>query len=450
MKILVIDDEENQRNILSDILIDAGFTVATAAGGEEGLERIFQEDFLLILTDLKLPGIDGIEVLKTVMTYDPEIQVVLMTAYGTIPSAVSAIKMGAYDYLTKPFNKEDLLMVVRRAADKVRLIQENRRLRDRDSDQFSYQNLIGRSDAMRHIFTLIEKVKDIDATVIITGESGTGKELVARAIHDAGKRKSGPFIAVNCGAIPENLIESELFGFEKGAFTGATRKHSGKFEQAQQGTLFLDEISVMPLHLQTRLLRVLQDKKVAKIGSSQAVDLDIRIIAATNENLEKMVEQELFRLDLFHRLNIFSISLPALRERPQDIPLLAQNFLEKFARIYRKKNLKLSPSALKCLENYALPGNVRELENIIEKAVILCDKESIEAESLMLNEEKQTVSQYNSKISSNLPEMEVELIKKALLENNGSLKKAAHKLGITYKTLQYRMKKHGLNRKDFK
>ncbi len=449
MKILVIDDEASQRDIVADILTDDGFEVVTAGSGAEGLDYLPNEDCLLVLTDLKMPGMDGIEVLQKIHDFNPDVQVILMTAFGTIPSAVNAIKSGAYDYLTKPFNKEELLRVVKRAADKVRLLEENRYLKGQVINRFGYENLIGVSPQMWEIFRLIQKVKDVDATVLISGESGTGKELVARAIHYSGKRKDHPFIALNCGAIPETLIESELFGYEKGAFTGAARSFSGKFEQAGKGTLLLDEIGIMPLHLQTRLLRVLQEKKVSRIGSKEVLNLDVRIVAASNEDLAGKIKTGQFRLDLFHRLNIFNIHLPPLRDRKGDIIPLAKHFLQKFSRRYHRGNLMFTSDALRELETYSYPGNVRELENIIEKTVLLAEGDRIKPENVMLP----AVAMYGNAATEeeqSLLQLEKSMIIESLQKSRGSIKEAAGKLGITYKTLQYRIKKFGLDRSEFK
>ena len=449
LKILVIDDESSQRDILADILSDAGFTVLIAENGEAGLELLYQQDCLLVLTDLKMPGLDGIEVLHRSRQFDPEIQVILMTAFGSIPSAVNAIKGGAYDYLTKPFNKDDLLRVIRRAADKVQLILENRRLKEEVAQNFQYHQLLGKSEAMRQVFQIIDRIKNVDATVLITGESGTGKELVARAIHCSGSRKKDPFVTVNCGAIPETLIESELFGYTRGAFTGASRNHAGKFEQAQPGTIFLDEIGVMSPQVQIKLLRVLQEKKISRLGSNQDLELEVRIIAATNEQLEQKVREGKFRLDLFHRLNIFSIHLPPLRERISDLPLLTSHFIRKFSERYQRQNVRLSPAALRKLERYSFPGNVRELENILEKTILLSDSPQISAESLMFDESP-SVSQTGTLTSSTLPQMERDMIIQALQSSRGSITVAAKKLGISFKTLQYRIGKFGLNKNDYK
>jgi len=450
MKILVIDDEQTQRDILAEILTDAGYDVTAAMDGEEGLRRISQEECHLVLTDLKMPGIDGMTVLQEALGMNPDIQVVLMTAFGTIPGAVSAIKTGAYDYLTKPFRKEDLLRVVQRAAEKSKLLQENRQLKNEIFKRYGYHNLIGASKPMQELFRLIDRIKNIDATVLVTGESGTGKELVARAIHYNGSRQHGPFVAINCGAIPENLIESELFGHQKGAFTGAVRSYAGKFEQAQNGTIFLDEIGAMPLALQVRLMRVLQEKTVERVGGTDSIKLDVRVIAATNENLEGKIRENLFRNDLFHRLNVFAIHLPPLRERVEDIPLLARHFLRKAAEKYSRPTPQLSSAALERLEKYGYPGNVRELENIIEKSVILCDLQTLGPDALMMPQPRIPGSSDKFREQADLPAMELDMIVEALKDYNGSIKKASQKLGISYKTLQYRMRKFNIRKEDYK
>jgi DNA-binding NtrC family response regulator len=447
-KVLVIDDEQSQRDILFDILTDFGYNVTGVASGEEGLRSFSRNEYHVVITDLKMPGMSGIDVLKEVLAINPNIQVILMTAFGSIPSAVNAIKNGAYDYLTKPFKKDDLLLVVKRAMEKSTLLIENKRLKNEVNQQYRYQNLIGKSQVMRSVFGMIEKVKDIDATVLITGESGTGKELVAKAIHFNGLRNQDPFIALNCGAIPENLIESELFGHEKGSFTGAIRTNPGKFEQAQNGTIFLDEVSAMPLSLQVRLLRVLNDKKVVRVGGKEVLDLNVRIISATNEDLEEKIKQGNFRADLYHRLNIFNISLPPLWKRKEDIPLLVKYFIEKFSKQYKKDNVSISRKGLTRLEKYNYPGNIRELENIIEKTIIMIDHGLIDESNLMLPDNKINSDQFVE--NSSLPHFERKMIIDSLQKSRGSLKDAARMLGITYKTMQYRVRKFGIDRRSFK
>jgi DNA-binding NtrC family response regulator len=446
--ILVIDDEKSQRDILNDILKDAGYHITLAEDGEKGIEKLKDSTITIVLTDLKMPNKSGLEVLREVQKINPEIQVIIMTAFGTIPSAVQAIKDGAYDYLTKPFNKEELLRVISRAADKVSLMLENKRLKEAVSDRYQFHNLIGKSAAMRQIYRMIEKISSIDATVLITGESGTGKELVARAIHHNGSRKEGPFVALNCSAIPESLIESELFGHEKGAFTGASHSHSGKFEQAQNGTIFLDEIGTMRQDLQIKLLRILQEKTVTAVGSQKSIALNVRVIAATNEDLDVLVQENRFRTDLYHRLNVFHIHLPPLRERVEDIILLTRHFMAKFTRQYNKKQLQIKAEALRKLEGYPYPGNVRELGNIIEKTMILIDRDKIGPEDIILPEQKQKRSVPAE--GNTIPQTEKQMILDALRSNRGSIKGAAEALGISYKTLQYRLKKHGIDRNHFK
>jgi len=450
MHILIVDDEQSQRNILADILKDNGFPVSLAENGDQALKIYARQKYPIVLTDLKMPGKDGLDVLNGVKELNPDSQVIIMTAFGTIPGAVNAIKNGAYDYLTKPFKKDELIQVVQRASEKVELLSENTRLKDEISKRYQYANIIGHSKKMQQIYKMIERVAQVDATVLITGESGTGKELVAKAIHYNGKRKDGPFVALNCGAIPETLIESELFGHEKGAFTGATRSHSGKFEQAQGGTIFLDEIGTMRADLQIRLLRVLQERKVQPLGSINSVDLDVRVIAATNESLEQKIIDGKFRQDLFHRLNVFTIDLPALRERKEDIPLLVKHFIEKNATKYEKKVPAITAEALSKLENCSFNGNVRELENIIEKTMILTDNNPINAEDLMLSNDNGQDHNRAIPVKASLTDVEYKLIHDALDSCAGSIKEASAKLGISYKTLQYRMKKFRLDKNDFR
>jgi len=447
MTILVADDEAAQRRILGDILSDAGYDVVTAEDGQAALERLAAGGIDIVLSDLKMPNKDGLDVLQGTRETDGSIPVIIMTAFGTIPSAVEAIKKGAYDYLTKPFKKNDLLRVVERAADKARLQQENRRLRDEISERFQFHNLIGKSPAMRAVFRLVEKAAGVEANVLIGGESGTGKELVARAIHFSGPRKAQPFVAINCGAIPENLIESELFGHEKGAFTGARESYPGKFEQARGGTLFLDEIGTMRPDLQTRLLRVLQERKVQRLGGQKVIELNVRVIAASNEELSALIGEGRFREDLFHRLNVINIVLPPLCERKEDIALLVRHFLLRLAQRYKRDAPALTSGAMERLEQYNFPGNVRELENIIEKTLILNENDAIDADDLMLPEAGRKT---RDAATQSLPEMERRSLVDALRQSGGSIKHAADLLGISYKTLQYRMKKYNLAKEDFK
>ena len=445
--ILIIDDEKSQRDILRDILQDAGYRISLAEDGRIAVEKLRKISFDMVLTDLKMPGYDGFEVLEKVKSFDETIPVIIMTAFGTIPSAVNAIKNGAYDYLTKPFEKEELIITIRRAEEKRRLAVENRVLK-KQLNLNKFSGLVGKSKQMQEIYRLIEKVKDFDATILISGESGTGKELAARACHFNGKRKDQPFIAINCAAIPDTLIESELFGYEKGAFSGADRSYAGRFEQAQNGTIFLDEIGAMKQDMQTRLLRVLQERKIQRLGSTKSVDLNVRVIAASNENLMKKVENGAFRPDLFHRIAVIPIEMPPLREHKEDIAILVNYFMEKFALQYDKNIKSIESSALKKLTQYDFPGNVRELENIIEKAVIFCETGQLREQDIQVGESSITLSEIAD--GGSLPDFEKQMIITALNKNNGSIKKSAAELGISYKTLQYRIKKFKIDKNSFK
>jgi len=445
--ILIIDDEKSQRDILRDILQDAGYRIILAEDGQVAVENLQKFSFDMVLTDLKMPGYDGFEVLEKVKSFDETIPVIIMTAFGTIPSAVNAIKNGAYDYLTKPFEKDELIITIQRAEEKRRLAVENRALK-KQLNLNKFNGLVGNSKRMQDIYQLIEKVKDFDATILISGESGTGKELAARACHFNGKRKEKPFIAVNCAAIPDTLIESELFGYEKGAFSGADRSYAGRFEQAQNGTIFLDEIGAMKLDMQTHLLRVLQERKIQRLGSTKSIELNVRVIAASNENLMQKVENGAFRLDLFHRIAVIPIEMPPLREHKEDIAILVNYFLEKFALQYDKNIMSIDNSALKKLMQYNYPGNVRELENIIEKAVIFCETEKITEQDIQTGEGNSPLSEATDKAS--LPDFEKQMIISAMNKNNGSIKKSAAELGISYKTLQYRIKKFKIDKNSFK
>lgn len=448
--ILIVDDEQSQREIVADILKDNGFPVYLAEDGDQALRLFGKHKYAIVLTDLKMPGKDGIDVLNGVKELHPETQVIIMTAFGTIPGAVNAIKNGAYDYLTKPFKKDELIQVVQRACEKIDLLNENSRLKEEISNRYQYASIIGHSKKMQQIYKMIERISLVEATVLISGESGTGKELVAKAIHYNGNRKDKSFIAINCGAIPETLIESELFGHEKGAYTGATKAYAGKFEQAQGGTIFLDEIGTMRNDLQIRLLRVLQEKKVQRLGSAHAIDLDVRVIAATNENLEQKIIDGKFRQDLYHRLNVFTINLPPLRERKEDIALLVRHFIDKNAKQYNKQAPSISADALNKLENYSFFGNVRELENIIEKTMILSDNNPIQASDLLLPNPQASENIRHISSKASLTDVEYKLIQEALQASRGSIKDASEKLGISYKTLQYRMKKFGMDKNDFR
>ena len=381
--ILIVDDEKNYLLVLEDLLLEEGYQVLTADSAQKGLEIAEDHDLDAVITDMKMPGMDGMALFESIHGRYPDIPVIMMTAYGTQEKALEAMKRGAFDYIFKPFENEQFKFTIRKAIDHHRLIQQNRYLtKELHGRYHQFNNIIGRSAAMQRIFQLIEKVAPSKATVLITGESGTGKELIARAIHFNSSRRDLPFISVNCGALPENLLESELFGHEKGAFSGAVNQRKGRFELAHEGTLFLDEISEMSQPLQVKLLRVLQEMEFERVGSSQTMKVNVRVVAASNRNLKTEVAQGRFRSDLFYRLNVVHILIPALRERTDDIPPLVNHFLAKYSEESGRSPLTVHPEAMRLLLDYQWPGNIRELENVIERAVILCGDEQILAKDL--------------------------------------------------------------------
>ncbi len=479
VRLLIVEDDFSQRDILAQILGDEGYSVEQASGGEEAIARLGKEKFQVVITDLKMPGRDGLDVLRAAVEADDSVVVVMMTAYGTVETAVRAMKAGATDYLTKPLNKDELLIVLEKALKNRHLAQENQDLHRELESRYRFDRIIGVSPAMNEVYRLIGKVLDNNSTVLISGESGTGKELVARAIHYNGARRGGPFVAVNCGAIPENLIESELFGHEKGAFSGATGRRIGKFEAADSGTLFLDEISTLQYDLQAKFLRVLQEREFQRVGGDQTLKVDVRIITATNQDLRQLAAEGRFRPDLFHRLNVVNISLPPLRARKGDIPLLVRSFLDKYSRQYEKPGLSISLDAVEALSGYDWPGNVRELENLIEQLVVLSDEPKISPGQLPAyvfepgDEGPETdgeedyappavetgairVSRGQGGEAASVPfrlpaggvkmaDVEKGLLLQALEQSGGRLVGAARLLGISYKTLQYRIKKFGIN-----
>ncbi len=381
--ILIIDDEKNYLLILDDLLSDEGYRVLTADTAEEGL-HIFQDNELdVVITDMKMPGMDGMSLLERVHIADPDLPVIMLTAFGSVEKAVEAMRKGAYDYIEKPFKNEELKLTIRKAIDHYRLVRQNRLMSRVLQERYRFSNIIGKSAPMQKVYELIEKVAPTRATVLITGESGTGKELIARAIHYNSTRKDKSFISVNCGALPETLLESELFGHEKGAFSGAVSQRKGRFEMAHEGTLFLDEISEMSPPLQVKLLRVLQEMEFERVGSSQTIRVDVRVVAASNRNLKEEVAANRFRADLFFRLNVLHIGLPPLRKRTDDIPLLVNHFLDKYGMEKEPgKRLTFEPEAFRRLLEYPWPGNVRELENAVERAVILATGDRITLQDL--------------------------------------------------------------------
>jgi len=480
VSILVVDDEAVQRRIVSEILEVAGYAVESAASPDEAIATLESEGhFDVVLTDLRMPGAPdpthaGIRLLERVKEIDEQIEVVLMTAYSDIKTAVEAMRAGAHDYLAKPFEKDELLLLVGNVAEQIRLRRENRNLKSLVAERFSFDRMLGGSVAMENVYRTIEKVQSGSSTVLIRGESGTGKELVARAIHVCGPRADRPFVAINCAAIPESLIESELFGHESGAFTGAVTAKAGRFEEVEGGTLFLDEIGSMRADLQAKLLRVIQEREFQRIGGTKTFEFHARIVAATSEDLEALIRSKDFREDLYFRLNVVPIQVPALRDRTGDIPLLTQHFIEKYSREFAKNVESIRREALDQLEAYSWPGNVRELENTIERMIVLADDDLVELDESMLPgamqdrfaSQRSVASQTSgfSPIASDgtnpeapnleefllpdeglvLADLEKDLIRQALLRSGGKLEPTARLLGITYKTLQYRIRKYEL------
>ena len=445
MKILVVDDEAPVRDMIKKGLSQmGGYDVEVAQNGVEAVEKVEKDVFDLVLTDLKMPEMDGLELLKTIKGTRPEVMVILLTAFGSIETAVEAMKIGANDYITKPIDLNELLIHVSKAQKENLLIRENRLLRMEVRKKFEFNNIIGKSKKMQEIFSLIEKVALGNSTVMIYGGSGTGKELVAKAIHYNSPRSDRPFIPFNCGAIPETLVESELFGHTKGAFTGAIQLKKGLFEEANGGTLFLDEISTILPSVQVKLLRVLQEKEVMKVGSTERTRIDVRMIAATNENLEENMKKGKFREDLFYRLHVFPIFLPDLKERKEDIPLLAYHFLDIYSKEAKKEIKGISREAIKLLLEYHWPGNVRELENTIERAVIMTDQDYLTPSDLPrdLMEGISEMIKRGVKDRKSLDDIKSEYIKEILKEVGGNKRIAAEILRVNPRTL-YRFEKKG-------
>ena len=445
MKILVVDDEAMVRDIIRKGLSQmGGFDVEAAQSGFEAIEKIEKDIFDLVLTDLKMPGMDGLELLKNIKGTRPEVMVIMMTAYGSIETAVEAMRIGANDYITKPVDLNELLIHISKAQKESLLLKENRLLRMEVAKKFEFNNIIGKSKKMQEIFSLIEKVAQGSSTVMIYGGSGTGKELVAKAIHYNSPRADRPFLPFNCGAIPETLVESELFGHTKGAFTGAIQAKKGLFEEANGGTLFLDEISTILPSVQVKLLRVLQEKELMKVGSTERVKIDVRMIAATNENLEENMKKGKFREDLFYRLHVFPIFLPDLKDRKEDIPLLAYHFLDLYSKEAKKEVKGISKEAMKILLEYQWPGNVRELENAIERAVIMADQDYLVPNDLPkdLTGGFSELIKKGVKDRKSLDDIKSEYIREILKEVNGNKRVASEILKVNPRTL-YRFEKKG-------
>ncbi|MFO7772915.1 MAG: sigma-54 dependent transcriptional regulator [Dehalococcoidia bacterium] len=442
VKILVVDDEAIVRESLSEWLQDAGYQVFTAEDGYKALDVIERENPGIMIADLIMPGMDGIELMKRAKERQPRIEVIIITAYASIPTAITAMKEGAYDYIEKPFCPERAQSVVEKLSQYRELVEENISLRQRLEDHYRFENIIAKSSKMQRLIELIKVVGKSNATVLITGESGTGKELVARAIHSQSHRHNKSFIAVSCAALPESLLESELFGHEKGSFTGAYTQKKGKFEFANGGTLFLDEIGEMSANIQVHLLRVLEEKEFTRVGGNEPIRVDVRVISATNKDLRKAIEKREFREDLYYRLNVVNIELPPLRERREDIPLLAEHFLHKFASENRKEIAGFAPDAMEFLLNHDWPGNVRELENAIERAVILAKDSLITITGLP---QKGTSPSNSPAGGKNLKEIEKDHILNTLRETDENYSKAARILGISRMTLYKKAKEYGFD-----
>ena len=444
-KILVVDDEQVQRELLAGHLRKKGHEVLVAASGAEALERIAAETVDIMITDQKMPGMSGLELAAAVVRDHPNVTIIMVTAYGSIEDAVQAMKNGVEDYITKPVNLDELDILLERISEKRDLVRENRWLRDQIGDVAVTGDFIYGSAAMREVASLIARVAGTSATVLLTGESGTGKEIVAQTIHRASPRVEGPFIVVNSAAIPENLIESELFGHEKGAFTGAERRRTGRFEQADGGTLFLDEIGELPGPMQVKLLRVLQEQSFERVGGEETISVDVRIIAATNRDLAAEVDRRAFRRDLYYRLNVVSITIPPLRERKRDIPILATHFVDRHASRHGKHISGMTPEALDALIKYPFPGNVRELSNIVEQAVVLSRSEIIDERDLPSHVAGMSNGPpMDGTLDERLAAIEKRSIEQALEESQGNKSAAARLLGISERKIRYLIDKYGI------
>jgi two-component system response regulator AtoC len=450
-RILIVDDEEGFRHMLSVILRKEGYEVKLAANGEEGLKEISHGAFDQILCDIRMPQMDGLEFLREAQKVIGDTTIIMMSAYGTVDTAIEAMKLGAYDYISKPFKPDEIILTLKKAEERERLRKENELLRRAVEREYNFENIVSKNEKMLKLFEMIKKVAPYKSTILITGESGTGKELVARALHYHSDRSKNLFVPVNCGAIPENLLESELFGHAKGAFTDAIRTKKGLFEEADEGTLFLDEIGELPHPLQVKLLRVLQDGEIRRVGESRSIQIDVRIIAATVKDLVKEVNEGRFRDDLFYRLNVLHINLPPLRERREDIPLLITHFIHKYNESLNKNVRGVDHKALETLMEGKWYGNVRELENVIERAVVLADGDNVELEDLPIEmrnvqDEIQSVplaeDEYSIKKGSKL--LEINLIKRALQKTKGNHTQAARLLEISHRALLYKMKEYGI------
>lgn len=447
VKILIVDDEAVMRDTMSDWLLEKGFNVVSVISGMEAIEKVKTGSFNIAFVDMKMPGLDGLEVLRAMKRIDPETAVVIMTAYATIETAIEAMKEGAYEYMIKPFSLDVVELIVKKIVKYQELVAENILLRKRLEEKVHLKNIIGKSPQMKEVLELVANIAETNSTVLIQGASGTGKEVIARAIHLKSLRREMPFIAANCAAIPRELLESELFGHEKGAFTGATYTKKGRFEQADGGTLFLDEVGEMSLSAQVHLLRVLQEKEFRKVGGTELIKVDARIISSSNKDLEQAVKEGRFREDLFYRLNVIAIYLPKLKERKDDIPLLVDHLLTKYGLESGRGKKTMSPEAMALMMKHAWPGNVRELENVIERAVILSKDIVIKPEYLPQIVKKEPQGDHRVFIQDrSLEEMEKQYIYGVLRENNWNKSKSSRILGIERMTLYHKIKKYNLDK----
>ncbi len=453
LTVLVADDEKSMREFLEIMLSREGYDVVTTASAEEAIEVVTSRSIDLVITDINMPKATGMAVLKSSMEFDPEVPVIMITAFGSADTAVEAMKMGAYDYITKPFKVDEIKLVVSKALERRRDKEEIRRLKEEVVQSYSLGDLLGRSEQMVNIFRLIKKVAVSNSTVLITGESGTGKELVAKAIHYLSNRKDRPIISINCGAMPEQLLESEMFGYQKGAFTGANADKKGLLEVSDGGTFFFDEVGEAPISVQVKMLRVLQEREFKRVGGVKDIKVDIRVIAATNQNLEKLIEDGLFREDLYYRLNIIPIHIPPLRERREDIPLLVNRFVEKFVVSNAKAGMSISNDAMRLLENYHWRGNVRELENVIERAIVLATGTRIEPENLPdeiklsgvdIRNGTMTIPDEGVDLEEMLSGLEKEYLTKALEAAGGKKKQAAKLVKLSFRSFRYKLAKYGI------
>lgn len=453
-KILVVDDEKSMCDFLEIMLNKEGYEVATTTSGEKALELLDNNLYSMVLTDVKMPGVDGFEVLRKTKEVSPDTVVIMITAYGSPEGAVTAIKEGAYDYITKPFRVEEVKLTIKKSLERSTLIKENIRLRQAVEDRYKFWNLIGKSPKMQRVYELVEKVSQTKANVLITGESGTGKELVAKAVHFNSARKDRSFVTLNCGAIPENLLESELFGHMKGSFTGAIANKRGLLEMAEGGTLFMDEIGELPLPLQVKLLRVIQEREFKRVGGIEDIKVDVRIISASNQDLQQKVAHGSFREDLFYRLNVIQIKIPPLRERKEDIPLLVNHFVRKYSADTGKEIEGISPEALELLLGYNFAGNVRELENMIERSITLETTSMIADRHIRsyLNERMISkgipptleIPEEGMDLNKVVEDLEKAFILKALEQTDGVKKKAAEILGMNFRAMRYKLAKYDL------